>query len=283
MRQCAGAGHGGIHFLSRLVRHAKRPDRQCFMRHDGHASVGPAVFEDQRVMLFGVVQADATLQVGPRLREFTHVKTRYADQLAGLQQQRRLLPGLGDFLVLACDANSHVERPAGQVEDPQAPQNVGQLGRFLDLQTELVGAGVGALHVGRCVALGRHQRHADGHAHGQLLLHPRHAGGQAFDQRQPARQRGDRLQVGRALNGALPGFLPVSNGLGQHASLGAMMRHQCRLGLAHRRELCLQCEGNFLVVNMPTALEQRLVGGVQDQGVLEQINASMGTCLSSHF
>ena len=55
------------------------------------------------------------------------------------------------------------------------------------------------------------------------------------------------------------------------SGFGVVMRQQLGLGLASLWELCLQHLCNALVILLPRALEQRLIGRLLDEGMLEQI------------
>ena len=69
----------------------------------------------------------------------------------------------------------------------------------------------------------------------------------------------------------LPGPLPVGDGLRLEPGLGVVMRQQLGLGLAVLGKLRLQHLRNALVILLPRALQQRLIGRVLDQGMLEDI------------
>ena len=70
--------------------------------------------------------------------------------------------------------------------------------------------------------------------------------------------------------------LPVGNGLRDETRLGVVMRQQLGLGLDGLGKLRFQHLGNALVILLPGALEQRLIGRVLDQGMLEDIGACGG-------
>ena len=94
---------------------------------------------------------------------------------------------------------------------------------------------------------------------------------QGLEQLQPLGEVTDRFHIGRALAGSLPCLLPVGNGLLDEARLGVVMGQQLRLGLDGLGKLLLQHLGNLLVILLPFALEQRLIGGVLNQRMLEEI------------
>ena len=81
----------------------------------------------------------------------------------------------------------------------------------------------------------------------------------------------DRFGIGRALARSLPCLLPVGNGLRYEPRLGVVMRDQLGLGLDGLRKLLLQHLSDLLVILLPGALEQRLIGRILHQGMLEEI------------
>jgi hypothetical protein len=81
----------------------------------------------------------------------------------------------------------------------------------------------------------------------------------------------DGFLVRRALASALAGPPPVIHGLVGEAGLGVVIRQQLGLSLDHLGKPLLQHLGNVLMVLLPGALQQRLIGGCLDQGVLEEI------------
>ena len=53
-----------------------------------------------------------------------------------------------------------------------------------------------------------------------------------------------------------------------------MMRYQLRLGLGNLGKLRLQHLGNALMVLLSRALQERLIGGILDEGMLEDVPAA---------
>jgi hypothetical protein len=121
------------------------------------------------------------------------------------------------------------------------------------------------------LALGDNQRRAQGGLHDQLLLRTLGGVGQGGEYLQPFREVRDRFQIGRALNGALPRLLPVGESLRCEPGLGIVMGQQLGLRLAALRKMRLQHLGNALVVLLAGTPQQRLIGRVLDQGMLEEI------------
>ena len=82
----------------------------------------------------------------------------------------------------------------------------------------------------------------------------------------------DRFLVGRAPDGALAGALPVRNSLGTEPGLRVVMGYQLGLRLGGLRELRGQRFGNPLMILLTHGAQQRLVGGLLDERVLEQVS-----------
>ena len=81
----------------------------------------------------------------------------------------------------------------------------------------------------------------------------------------------DRLDVGGALERPLTRPLPMGHRRCAEARLGVMMCQQFGLGLHRLGKLRLQHLRNTLVVLLPCALQERLIGGLLDQRMLEDI------------
>ena len=131
--------------------------------------------------------------------------------------------------------------------------------------------GVGVLHLGRCKPFRHLQCRAEGEVHGQSVLGTLRRLWQGCEQRDPGGAVADGFQIGRAVAGLLAGLLPVGNGLLVATSRGVVMRQQLGLRLDQLGKPCLQHLGNVLVILLPRAPEQRLIGRVLDEGMLEGV------------
>src|SRR6266446_5203964 len=81
----------------------------------------------------------------------------------------------------------------------------------------------------------------------------------------------NRLDVSRAFDGYLSRLLPVGNGLLCEPRLGVVMSQQFGLRLDQLGRLYLQNLGNALVILLPRAPEQRLIGCILNEGMLKDI------------
>jgi hypothetical protein len=113
--------------------------------------------------------------------------------------------------------------PAEVIHIPHPPQHPEHLGGLSYALAQLACAGVHPFHFGGPSALERHQHRAERHLHSQLLPRTLRRVRQGLEQREPLRQVGDRVHIGRALTGALPCPLPVWNRVCIEACLGVVM------------------------------------------------------------
>ena len=95
--------------------------------------------------------------------------------------------------------------------------------------------------------------------------------GKRLEHREPRRQLADRLQVGGARHRPLAGPLPVPDGLRRVPGLGEVVGQQLRLGRHHLGKPRFEHLRDPLVDLLPGAPEQRRVGRVLDQRMLEHI------------
>jgi hypothetical protein len=84
------------------------------------------------------------------------------------------------------------------------------------------------------------------------------------------------FDIGRALGGFLPGLLPVGKSLPHESRLGVVMREEFGLGLFDVSNFLLQHLSDLLVISLTGALEQRLIGRVLNERVLEEIPGLRG-------
>src|SRR5262249_14146365 len=124
-----------------------------------------------------------------------------------------------------------------------------------------------------CLAPDSHQCRAEGGQEVQLRLALLGSDCQALEQHQAPRKMIDRFGMGRALERAPPGPLPVPNRRLIESRLCVMMSHQltrCRGSPASLRGEHL---GRPLMVLLSRALQERLIGGILDERMLEDIPA----------
>ena len=63
----------------------------------------------------------------------------------------------------------------------------------------------------------------------------------------------DRFHMGGALDGSLTSFVPIANSLFNETCFRTVMRQQFRLSFSRLWKLCLQYQGNMLMVLLPCA------------------------------
>jgi hypothetical protein len=97
--------------------------------------------------------------------------------------------------------------------------------------------------------------------------------GQDLEQLQTFGEVRERFRMSRALDGTLARPLPISHSLFPETRLRVMMRRQLRLALGNLSKLCRQYLGNALMVLLARAFQERWIGGVLDESMLEDILA----------
>jgi hypothetical protein len=103
------------------------------------------------------------------------------------------------------------------------------------------------------------------------LVRPLTGLGEGGEDLQAPHHMADGLEVRRALQGTLPSALPVGERLRTQARLGVMVRQQFRLGLHRLGKLRLQHVRNALVILLTCTLQQRLIRGILNEGMLEEV------------
>jgi hypothetical protein len=103
--------------------------------------------------------------------------------VVGLKQKVRVVEALSQAQELLSQCPLRLIVASRVIHHPEAPQHAKELRWFSHLTTQLAGPGVQPFHLRGASALGRPQRHAEGHLHGQLLLAARAA----------LRQRGEQV------------------------------------------------------------------------------------------
>jgi hypothetical protein len=143
--------------------------------------------------------------------------------------------------------------------------------RLVEVLTELPSTRVGLCYLRSRVAFSGNQCRAEGGLQDQLLLAVLHRFRQRLEYLQPLGEVPDRFQIRRTLDGALTRPLPIAHGLHTQARFGVMIRHQLGLGLGNLWKSCDENLRNALMVLQPRAPQERLIGGILDEGMLEDI------------
>jgi hypothetical protein len=184
---------------------------------------------------------------------------------------RRVGLGLGQAEQLLCELVRRLHLSSRQIIRHQPPQHRKELRGVAHLLTQLAGTGVGVRHVGGALSLDRHQGWTESDLQIQLTLGVFGALWQGLQDVQPSRQMFDRFHIGRALQGALACLLPIGDGLRHQAGLHIMMGQEFGLGLTEVGKACLQYLGNALMVLLPHAPQQGLIGCFLNQGMLKEV------------
>ena len=96
--------------------------------------------------------------------------------------------------------------------------------------------------------------------------------GQRVEERQPLGEVTDRFDIGRALHGAEPGPLPVTHGGRTEAGLREVMGEQLGLRFDGFGKPLDQYLRDPLVILLPVALQQRLIGGILNERMPERVD-----------
>ncbi len=126
--------------------------------------------------------------------------------------------------------------------------------------------------LGRRLALGDEQRRDESYQEVQLVLVARRRLGHGGQHLQPRGEVLARFGIRRARDGALPGLVPVGQGLGLEARFRVVVSQQFGLRSRGLGKLRRQLLSNPLVILLPGALQQGLIGGFLDQRVFKQVD-----------
>ena len=189
--------------------------------------------------------------------------------------RRHVAPGAARFPELS----RRVQLWPCNIKPPQPKQDRTSW-RLAHLLTQRACLGVGVLHLG--AACLRHlQCRAEGDVQGQCLLGTLRRLWQGLEQLDAGGQVADGFQMAeRSLACCRP--LPGHRLLGA-ACGGVVLGHQLGLGLDGLGEACLQELRHLLVHLLPRAPQQRGIGGILDQGMLEHILARRPPPLVEQF
>src|SRR5262249_33452314 len=153
----------------------------------------------------------------------------------------------------------------------QPPQDRKELRRVTRLLTDLPCPYIGCFCFWSCPAFRRCEGLPQINAQREFLPIPLTRLWQGHSQCQPCGEMRNRFVVCPPCLCHVPCLLPVEHGLLGHAGLGVVLRHQLGLGLNHVGKALDEHLRNALMVLLPGSLQQRLIGRVLNQGMLEEI------------
>src|SRR4051794_21308457 len=139
---------------------------------------------------------------------------------------------------------------------PQAPEHRKELCRLSYLLTQVLRPAVGLAHFWRRPAFGDTQRCAKGKAQGKFVPSAFPRIWEGHEHVQSLAQMCHCLHMRRALNGALPGALPIGYGRLVASGFGVMVRNEFRMRLGGLRKLFDEHASRTLVVVLPGAAQQ---------------------------
>src|SRR5262245_51949499 len=163
------------------------------------------------MVLVRVVEAYALLEMGVRLGELAEREPAYSQGLVGLQEECRVVETLGQAQTLLPQLPRRLMLGSSQIQQPQAKQHWKEIWGVLGLLAEFASAVVGRGYFRRRESSDGHQGGAERGLQGQFRLDARRRVRQGGEQRDTLPEVGNRFDIGRALDGALPGPLPVAD------------------------------------------------------------------------
>jgi hypothetical protein len=119
--------------------------------------------------------------------------------------------------------------------------------------------------------VGRDERHSARHSNRELVLHASLSIRELVELAKRGVEVGERLDVCGALDRALGCSLPLNERLFVQTGLGVMVGEELGLVLRRLGKVLLQDARDLPMEEVPPALEQRVVCGVANEGVLEDV------------
>ena len=156
------------------------------------------------------------------------------------------------------------------------PQHREELRRVAELRTQLPGPGVGAFHLGAAFPLVARNAVPSATCKVQLLHLGRSGVSSSVVSTARPCVRCAIASTGAELESVLAGLLPVRNSPVRSAPPRCSDAPALRVGSQRCRKTVAQHLCNALMVLLPRALEQGLIGGILDQGMLEDIGCACG-------
>ena len=218
-----------------------------------------------------VIQLDAAHELRVGAREIPERQGHEALHLIRPDARHRVFRGLGGAQHLVGEGVSFVHAPGCDGRRAHTEEYAVELLRVAELRSELARAGELPRRLGRCVALGHHQRLCESGTQRQLAAAALPRGRQRLEGREAAREVLRRLGVRAAQEGSFAGLLPGRECSLRVAGLRVVVGEQLRVrGGELRESLGERPRGGAVQLASP-ALEQRPVGGVLHEGVLEGV------------
>src|SRR5262249_8131651 len=221
------------------------------------------------VILF-IIEGQRALQVGPRSDQVTRGMS--YDSLRDLSPDPPCSRSfsLGRSHDLPCDLPRGVQITTSQGHTPHSKQKKQQLRRIDDAIAEFPGSGERRRRLGtetpRLV-----QSRTQGDLERELLLCSSWRVRQRSQRFESLGEMTNPFREGEPRNGALSGLTPRGHCRLQFPSLGVVVREELRLGVSDLGELFSEYSRNLSVQLPASALQQRAVGRLSDQCMLEEV------------
>ena len=237
-----------------------------------HARVMAAVEQGVSAVLLGIVEGPPLRQVDLGRGERSAPHQGGPQRVVGLQEERCVVDRLGQAEEPLPQRLCPRVLAAGGRKSPEPPQHREELWGLPQLLAELLRPGVDLFHRRGSRTPGAHQRRAKGQLQVQFLPGARWGLRQGVQYLDALTEVGGRFGVCRAFHGALPSLLPIGHGRFGASCLRVVMRQQFGLGEDRLGKLGLEHLGHLLMDLLPCARQQRLIGHLLGEGVLEGVD-----------
>ena len=202
--------------------------------------------------------------------------------MVSLEKEVRI-PGLSSALEqLLANFASTPEITLGREVAPEAPEGGKDARRAAELGAKLTRSLVRPDSLGRRKAARSGQDRPQRDLELQLLLSPARRIRQGRHKLDALLEMRDGLGAGRAKDRALARALPVRHSLRRQPGFGVVVRGKFGVRVSHLGETLLQHLRNPRMVLVADAAQERLVGGLLDKGVLEDVGGRWRSAPAVH-
>ena len=254
-----------------LIRMAEFPKKESAVAQGPRAGIVSAIAKSIVTMDRGIIREDDLFQARSGRLELSKVVQGIAERPVGREIKTSVLSTLGHVDKLLAEASSGVEIRYYKVKVPQTVQHREMLWRVTQFLAQLQRSTIGSLHFRGRVAFSGHKRRA--HCRQQVQFAPRLLGAVRHGTKnfQTLSEMRDRLRVCRHEQGPLAGLQVIVGRAIGHVRFTVMVRDYLGMCLDRLRETGFQQFCGLQMVLLAGPSQQRAVGGILDQRVLEDI------------
>jgi hypothetical protein len=157
------------------------------------------------------------------------------------------------------------------IKPPEAKQHRADLAGVSQPLAQGSRSGVDVLDFWGGKAPGGQKGCSQGALQGEFLLGTHGRVREEREDRQRLAEMTNRFHMGRVPSGAFAGLLPVGYGVRRQPRLGVVLGEQLRLSFRDLGKVFGQHLGNALVVLLARTFQERLIGCILDEGMLENV------------